>query len=191
MDSRHCDESPPDENGTCMSHRQLPKWMRSHVQTLTSSSVNNSYGKTIAGSWPGLTVALKDFFQEAPVYAEGVLQRQRESLKRAQDQAASKSVASLDVKPSVTPVRSTPYAFTTDSLQGAQEQAASKNAASLDVKPSVTPVRSTPYSFTTTATPPSITPSQALPSRKNGNVKDEWNTNEWNPHGREDGNRPR
>jgi hypothetical protein len=113
MDSRHCDESPPDEMGTCMAHRQLPKWMRSHVQTLTSSSVNNSYGKTIAGSWPGLTVALRDFFLEAPVYAEGVLQKQRESLQRAQDQAASKNAASLDVKPSVTPVRSTHDSVTT------------------------------------------------------------------------------
>jgi hypothetical protein len=113
MDSRHCDESPPDENNTCMAHRQLPKWMRSNVQTLTSSSVNNSYGKTIAGSWPGLTVALKHFFQEAPVYAEGVLQKQRESLQRAQDQAASKNTASLDVKSSVTPIRSMPDSHTT------------------------------------------------------------------------------
>jgi hypothetical protein len=169
MDSRHCDESPPDENNTCMAHRQLPKWMRSHVQTLTSSSVNNSYGKTIAGSWPGLTVALKHFFQEAPVYAEGVLQKQRDNLQRAQEQAASKNAASMDVKPSVTPSRSTPYSHTT-------------------TPPSI-PVRSTPYSLT--ATPPSISPSQALPSgktssRKNGNVKSEWNA-----HGPEDGNRPR
>jgi hypothetical protein len=169
MDSRFCDESPPDENNTCMAHRQLPKWMRSNVQTLSSSSVNNSYGKTIAGSWPGLTVALEHFFEEAPVYAEGVLQKQRESLQRAQDQAASKNAASLDVKPSVTPTRSTPYSFTTT--------------------PQSIPTRSTPYSFM--ATPQSISPSQALPSGetssgKNGNVKDEWNA-----HGHEDRNRPR
>lgn len=114
MDSRHCDESPPDQHGTCNAHRQLPKWMRSHVQTLTPSSVPTSYGKTIAGSWPGLKAAYKYFFEEAPVYAEGVLQKQRESLQRAQEQAAgSKNAASLDVKPSVTPMRSTHDPLTT------------------------------------------------------------------------------
>jgi hypothetical protein len=118
MDSRHCDESPPDQQGTCMAHRQLPKWMRSHVQTLTYSSVPTSYGKTIAGSWPGLTVAMQQFFQEAPVYGEGVLQQQRESLRRAQDQAGSKNAASLQVKPEAT-TRQSAHASPTTSSQAA------------------------------------------------------------------------
>jgi hypothetical protein len=132
MDSRHCDESPPDQQGTCMAHRQLPKWMRSHVQTLTSSSVPTSYGKTIAGSWPGLTVALQHFFREAPVYAEGVLQKQRESLRRAQEQAGSKKAASVqvkpEVKPAVTPMQSTYGSLVTTPQSITPSQAAPPSA---------------------------------------------------------------
>jgi hypothetical protein len=157
MDSRHCDESPPDQQGTCMAHRQLPKWMRSHVQTLTSSTVPTSFGKTIAGSWPGLTVALQHFFREAPVYAEGVLQKQRESLRRAQEQAGSKKVASVqvnpEVKPAVTPMQSTHDTFVT-------------------TPQSITPSQAAPSSGKTSG-------------RKHGNTQD-WNGHEhgnqsWNP----------
>jgi hypothetical protein len=52
-------------------------------------------------------VALKHFFEEAPVFGEGVLQQQRESLRRAQDQASSKNAATLQAKPAVTPMQST------------------------------------------------------------------------------------
>jgi len=84
LDSRHCDESPPDQDGICMAHRKLPSWMRWHVKTLTPRAVHDPTSKLIGGGWPGLQSTMKNFFDTAPVYAAEVLSKQRESLLAAQ-----------------------------------------------------------------------------------------------------------
>lgn len=80
MDSRHCDESPPDQNGVCPNHRQFPKWMRAHVRTLTRSGSGSNHDKVISGGWSGLKRTMESFFAEAPGYTAGVLQKQQERL---------------------------------------------------------------------------------------------------------------
>jgi len=60
LDSRYCDEFPPDSSGTCESHKELPKWMRSHVKSLSMRDADNTdaYGKLVCGGWDGLRTRL-------------------------------------------------------------------------------------------------------------------------------------
>jgi len=84
LDSRYCDEAPPDQNGVCIAHRNLPSWMRAHVKSLTTRAVHDPQSKMIGGGWKGLQTTMQRFFNEAPGYAAEVLQRQNESLADAQ-----------------------------------------------------------------------------------------------------------
>lgn len=65
LDSRHCDESPPGQDGTCLAHQQLPKWMRSSVKTLSKSLTPDPHQKTIEGGWIGLQSTVQKFFHQA------------------------------------------------------------------------------------------------------------------------------
>jgi Fanconi anemia group J protein len=85
MDSRHCDDGEPVE-GVCLAHRQLPKWMRSHVRNLSRRVTGDSYGKSIPGGWNGLRGEMGRFFEQAPAHCDMILQQQQESLRRSREQ---------------------------------------------------------------------------------------------------------
>lgn len=80
MDSRFCDESPPNSEGTSYAHQQLPKWMRSHVKSLSMNSAPDPYNKLLHGSWKGLKKQMGDFFEKAPDAVAEILRKQQESL---------------------------------------------------------------------------------------------------------------
>lgn len=83
MDSRYCDESPPDVDGVSNAHKQLPKWMRSHVKSLSLSNRPDRFGKTVCGGWDGLRSFMQTFFRNAPQFVAEKLTKQQESLNAA------------------------------------------------------------------------------------------------------------
>ena len=72
LDSRHCDDGSPSLDGICTAHRQLPKWMRSHVKNLVKARrggmgamdqfLSPADSKNIQGGWNGLASEMKRFF---------------------------------------------------------------------------------------------------------------------------------
>lgn len=111
LDSRYCDEAPPDQNGVCIAHRNLPSWMRAHVKSLTTKAVHDPQSKLIGGGWKGLQATMQRFFDEAPGYAAEVLQKQKESLAQAQRRRSVASAPGRTTQPSGmenTPVSNSP-----------------------------------------------------------------------------------
>lgn len=99
MDSRFCDLSPCDETGLCMNHSRLPKWMRTHVRTLTQQVLHEPNSKVIGGGWDGLKTHLQAFFQQAPTHGANVLHEQQEQLKLARQQASTSAKRESKIKP--------------------------------------------------------------------------------------------
>lgn len=87
MDSRHCDESPADQSGTCLAHKNLPKWMRSNVRTLSMHNRPESDRKILCGGWIGLQSTMESFFDEAPLYVRQVVQEHQNNLVAARERA--------------------------------------------------------------------------------------------------------
>lgn len=86
MDSRHCDDGAPVEGGVCRSHRNLPKWMRSHVRNLSMGQerpVLNNANPPIFNGYRGLAQELKSFFAEAKRHSEVVMENCRNDFERA------------------------------------------------------------------------------------------------------------
>lgn len=82
MDSRHCDDGSPNE-GICRAHKNLPKWMRSCVRTL-SMQANSGVGNThIVGGYSGLKREMKLFFAHAPTVSEAVRTKWKDDLEKA------------------------------------------------------------------------------------------------------------
>ena len=74
MDSRHCDDGSPND-GICRAHKNLPKWMRASVRTL-SMRPNSGVGHTpIVGGYGGLKKEMQHFFSQAPIAAQKVLDK--------------------------------------------------------------------------------------------------------------------
>ncbi len=92
MDSRHCDDGSPND-GIPRCHKNLPKWMRHSMRTL-SILPNSGVGlDPIVGGYRGLSQELRVFFQEAPPYANRILEQWRLDLESAQNRSSDQSVS--------------------------------------------------------------------------------------------------
>ena len=84
MDSRLCDDGAPIDGGVCRAHKNLPKWMRHHLRTL-SMRPNNGVGQNpVLGGFMGLKRDLTAFFQQAPLHSKSVLNKWKLDLEKAQ-----------------------------------------------------------------------------------------------------------
>jgi Fanconi anemia group J protein len=82
MDSRHCDDGSPND-GLCNAHKNLPKWMRSCVRTL-SMQANSGVGKNpVLGGYAGLKSEMTDFFAQAPAVSQAVRSTWKKDLEKA------------------------------------------------------------------------------------------------------------
>ena len=83
MDSRLCDDGAPID-GVCRAHRNLPKWMRHHIRTL-SMRPNSGVGQNpVLGGFAGLERELQDFFKQAPFHSKSVIEKWKVDLQKAQ-----------------------------------------------------------------------------------------------------------
>lgn len=79
LDSRHCNDGSPG-----FVHSKLPKWMRDSVRTLSMG--NRGRGRNpVCGGYVGLRKEMHQFFSEAPVHAQSVLQRRQRDFAVAQE----------------------------------------------------------------------------------------------------------
>jgi hypothetical protein len=85
LDSRHCHDGSPG-----FSHSKLPKWMRDHVRTL-SMGHRGLGNNPVVGGYPGLVREMKAFFQQAPVYANSVLEKNQQLFAAAQERDKNSS----------------------------------------------------------------------------------------------------
>jgi len=93
MDSRHCDDGSPNE-GICRAHKNLPKWMRHNIRTLSvprKNGVGNNnrfIGRPtregfIEGGYAGLGKVMKEFFAECPKVSQAVRDKWKLDLENA------------------------------------------------------------------------------------------------------------
>ena len=83
MDSRHCDDGSPND-GICRSHRNLPKWMRHHVRTLSMQAVGGIGNQPVEGGYLGLKQEMNSFFERAPKHSNAILEKWETDLRDAQ-----------------------------------------------------------------------------------------------------------
>jgi hypothetical protein len=85
MDSRHCDDGAPNlDDGICRTHRNLPKWMRHHMRTLSMRPSRGAGHNPVLGGYPGMKRELQSFFLQAPLHSKAVLEEWRTQLEQAQ-----------------------------------------------------------------------------------------------------------
>lgn len=83
MDSRHCDDGSPND-GICRAHKNLPKWMRHHIRTLSMRRIGGVGHNPVMGGFEGLRADLGSFFQQAPLQSKAVLDKWKSDLQKAQ-----------------------------------------------------------------------------------------------------------
>lgn len=94
MDSRHCHDGSPLVNGdVCRAHKNLPKWMRGSVQTLSMEQDNrravqhgaggSKQPKMIYGGYAGLKREMRSFFAQAPIVSQEVRDKWKADRERA------------------------------------------------------------------------------------------------------------
>lgn len=82
MDSRYCDDGAPND-GICHAHKNLPKWMRSCVRTLSMQTDSGVGGNPILGGYAGLQMEMMSFFGQAPSVSQAVRKKWKEDLEKA------------------------------------------------------------------------------------------------------------
>lgn len=83
MDSRHCDDGSPND-GIPSRHKNLPKWMRHSMRTLSMRRHGGAGEDPIHGGYQGLAQELQSFFQQAPAYSQSILSKWKLDLETAQ-----------------------------------------------------------------------------------------------------------
>ncbi|CAJ1966607.1 unnamed protein product [Cylindrotheca closterium] len=86
MDSRHCDDGSPND-GICRAQKNLPKWMRHHMRTLTMHQSRGVGGNPVVGGYQGLCRELASFFQQAPAQSEAVKKKWKLDLEKAKQRS--------------------------------------------------------------------------------------------------------
>lgn len=95
MDSRHCDDGSPND-GIPSRHKNLPKWMRHSMRTL-SMRQNGGIGENpILGGYHGLAQELQSFFQQAPPYSQSILCKWKLDLETAQKRSLEDGQRTFD-----------------------------------------------------------------------------------------------
>ena len=91
MDSRHCDDGSPilNQDGICSAHRNLPKWMRGSVRTLSMRPNFGVGNAPILGGYGGLRREMSQFFVQAPVAAQAVLDKWKIDLKNIKEKSTA------------------------------------------------------------------------------------------------------
>lgn len=79
LDSRHCNDGSPG-----FVHKNLPKWMRDSVRTLSISQNQGHGNNPVLGGYEGIRHEMGRFFAEAPVHARIVLEKRRKEFHAAQ-----------------------------------------------------------------------------------------------------------
>jgi hypothetical protein len=83
MDLRHCDDGSPND-GLSRAQKNLPKWMRHHLRTLSMRPTNGIGQNPILGGYHGIQRELSAFFQQAPIHSKSVLDKWKSELAGAQ-----------------------------------------------------------------------------------------------------------
>jgi hypothetical protein len=95
MDSRHCDDGSPND-GICIAHKNLPKWMRNCVRTLSMHS-NAGFGvNPILGGYVGLKKEMATFFAQAPSISQAVRIKWKKDLEKAKAGSSDSSERVFD-----------------------------------------------------------------------------------------------
>jgi Rad3-related DNA helicase len=91
MDSRHCDDGSPilNKDGICNAHRNLPKWMRGSVRTLSMRPNFGVGNAPILGGYGGLRKEMRQFFVQAPIVGQAVLDKWKIDLKNIKEKSTS------------------------------------------------------------------------------------------------------
>jgi Fanconi anemia group J protein len=92
MDSRHCNDGSPNldnQDGVCRAHRNLPKWMRGCVRTLSPNKTKGTKSDDILGGYAGLRSCMHAFFEQAPAVSDAVKKKWKEDLQKAQERSQS------------------------------------------------------------------------------------------------------
>lgn len=87
MDSRHCDDGSPN-SGICRAHKNLPKWMRHHMRTLTMHPSRGPGRNAVVGGYQGLCRDLARFFQQAPAQSQAVKKKWKLDLEKAKQRSS-------------------------------------------------------------------------------------------------------
>eukprot|EP00536_Pseudo-nitzschia_multiseries_P011847 jgi/Psemu1/260170/estExt_Genewise1Plus.C_4270011 len=86
IDSRHCDDGSPN-SGICRSHKNLPKWMRGSVRTLSMHQRQGSGKQPILEGYKGLKRELRSFFARAPIASQTVRDKWKTDLENARQRS--------------------------------------------------------------------------------------------------------
>ena len=97
MDSRYCDDGSPND-GVPSAHRNLPKWMRHSVRTLSMRPTTGNGSNSILGGYTGLASGLRDFFTQAPAHSQKVLATWKAELESSQQRASGNEDRVFDKK---------------------------------------------------------------------------------------------
>ena len=83
MDSRHCDDGSPND-GICRAHKNMPKWMRHSIRTLSMRPNAGAGNNPIVGGYDGLRREMVNFFAQCPAASQAVKDQWKSDLERAQ-----------------------------------------------------------------------------------------------------------
>ena len=83
LDSRFCDDGSPNDGLCARTHKNLPKWMRHHVRTLSMHHKSGVGRNPILGGYAGMRTELKNFFLQAPTHSQTVLTKWKLDLEAA------------------------------------------------------------------------------------------------------------
>ena len=97
MDSRHCDDGSPN-GGIAHAHKNLPKWMRHHVRTLSMRPTSGVGSNPVYGGYDGLRSSLKAFFDQAPIRSKEVLDKWKSDFEKARAQSSGIDNQTFDSK---------------------------------------------------------------------------------------------
>ena len=86
MDSRNCDDGSPNQ-GICLAHQKLPKWMRGSVRTLSMHSRQGPGKQPILNGYAGLKREMCSFFATAPITSQAVFHKWKTDLEKARQRS--------------------------------------------------------------------------------------------------------
>jgi fanconi anemia group J protein len=90
MDSRHCDDGSPND-GLCRAHKNMPKWMRHSIRTLSMRPNSGVGHDPVLGGYQGLRREMKSFFAQCPAVSQAVKNKWKADLEKAMAKAAESS----------------------------------------------------------------------------------------------------
>ncbi|KAL3903452.1 MAG: hypothetical protein SGILL_010440, partial [Bacillariaceae sp.] len=82
MDSRHCDDGSPND-GICRAHKNMPKWMRYSIRTLSMRRESGVGANPIVGGYQGLQREMVGFFAQCPAVSQAVRNKWKTDLEKA------------------------------------------------------------------------------------------------------------